>query len=578
MNKGYHRCKLILGLFLFLLTKSLYAQSAYQHPNEKAYHIFDRFDIKYGLSSDYHTSLKYFLKEDFSNYAFDLINDSINPSQLDRSNLIYLLDDYNESRIQNCDSTNWYSQKEKPFLKHFYKSRANFFEIDNKDFTLKINPVLNLKIGKEDNSENLIFQNTRGIDIRGLIDGKVYFYTAIFENQQRFYNFIERRIERDQAIPGNGSFKEYESSIVDNIVGHDFLNAQGYVGIPVSKSISIEFGHGKHFIGNGYHSLLLSDYGHNYFYLKFNTRIWKFHYQNIFAELSAIGARDNIGDELLPKKYMATHFLNFKPNENFEIGLFESVIFNRTDHFEFQYLNPVILYRTVEQFLDSPDNVLLGLNWKWNFMSKFSIYGQVLLDELKIGEFIDGTGWWGNKYGLQLGAKYINILGVDHLDGQIEFNVVRPYTYSHQDTLLNFDDQSTASYSHFNQALAHPLGANFREILLRLRYQPSPKLAFDTRFILTQFGDDNSSQNFGGNILRSYSTRVMDFNNSIAQGEKNDIFILGLDVQYEIYHNFYLDLNLLYRKLNSEEDVNDLDTRYIGGGIRINVANQKLNY
>ena len=77
----------------------------------------------------------------------------------------------------------------------------------------------------------------------------------------------------------------------------------------------MELGHGRHFIGNGMRSLLLSDFSNNYFYLKFNTRVWKLNYQNLFAELSAVSANQLPGDLLLNKKYMASHYLSFRPRK-----------------------------------------------------------------------------------------------------------------------------------------------------------------------------------------------------------------------------------------------------------------------
>ena len=46
--------------------------------------------------------------------------------------------------------------------------------------------------------------------------------------------------------------------------------------------------------------------------------------------------------------------------DRINIGLFESIVFSRPNHFELQYLNPVIFYRTVEQMVGSPDNAMIG--------------------------------------------------------------------------------------------------------------------------------------------------------------------------------------------------------------------------
>ena len=138
--------------------------------------------------------------------------------------------------------------------------------------------------------------------------------------------------------------------------------------------MGIQFGHGQNFIGNGMRSLLLSDFSTNYFYLKLNTHVWKFNYQNIFAELVA-GARNRSRDNLLPKKYTATHHLSYNITKNLNVGIFETVVFSRNNQFEFQYLNPIILYRSIEQQIGSPDNVLLGIDGRWDFLNQFSLYG-----------------------------------------------------------------------------------------------------------------------------------------------------------------------------------------------------------
>ena len=66
-------------------------------------------------------------------------------------------------------------------------------------------------------------------------------------------------------------------------------------------------------------------------------------------ELSATTfAQAGSGTDLLTKKYMASHTLQVHLFPKLTVGIFETVLFHRKDHFEFQYLNPVILYRSVE--------------------------------------------------------------------------------------------------------------------------------------------------------------------------------------------------------------------------------------
>jgi len=398
-------------------------------------------------------------------------------------------------------------------FKSFYKTSANLYRVDKDNFQLVINPILNLSGGAASNDDNTVFHNLRGLELHGTIDNNFYFYTNVLENQARFNNFIERRITRDGAIPGQGFFKTYESSVVESITGWDFLNSQAYVGANISESIAVEFGHGRHFIGNGMRSLLLSDYANNYFYLKFNTRIWKFQYQNIFAELAPIS-----------------------------------------------------------------DNALIGINGKWNILRGVQLYGQLILDEFKLSEITAGNGWWANKYGLQTGVKYYNVANIDHLDLQVEYNTARPYTYAHRDTLEGFPNQNVASYTHYNQPLAHPLGANFTELAVELRYRPTPRLFLRGRAVMAQYGQDPTGQNFGGNPLLPLESREADFGNFTGQGITTDVSLLTLEASYEIYHNYHIDFRYLQRSEDATDDVLDLDTRYIGIGLRANIGNNYRDY
>ena len=75
----------------------------------------------------------------------------------------------------------------------------------------------------------------------------------------------------------------------------------------------------------------------------------------------------------------------------------------------------------------------------------------------------------------------------------MEHNRVRPFTYSHRD--------SVANYTHYNQPLAHPLGANFNETIGILRYQPAPKWTLLAKAMYWKQGLDTGGRSFGSNIF-----------------------------------------------------------------------------
>jgi hypothetical protein len=455
-----------------------------------------------------------------------------------------------------------------PIFNTFYKTPANFFEVNKPNFHLSINPILYLTAGKEKNVDETIFFNRRGVEMRGMIEDKVYFYTNILETQAKFPDFIEKYIDETRAVPGEGFYKRFEGGLFGTNNGRDFLNSQGYVGANLSRYFQIEMGHGKHFIGNGYRSLFLSDFGNNTFYLKFNTKIWKFQYQNLFAELNLGTQFDSSGDGLIPKKYIASHYLDLALTKNFNIGLFETVIFSRNNQFELQYLNPIILYRTVEQSIGSPDNVLIGLNGEWRFLQKYSLYGQLLLDEFKVKELTSSDGWWANKYGIQAGMKAINLFDIKNFDAQIEFNTIRPYTYSHRD--------SSSNYSHYSQPLAHPLGANFKELMLAITYRPVSNFWIQSRFFSIRQGKDEIGLNYGSNIILPNSTREMEYGNKTGQGINSKTSLFQLLLSYEFKHNYFWDFDFGFRSQNENNLKNN--SSYFQTGIRVNIARNQLEF
>ena len=74
---------------------------------------------------------------------------------------------------------------------------------------------------------------------------------------------------------------------------------------------------------------------------------------------------------------------------------------------------------------------MLGINSSLDLHHSISLYGQILIDEFVRKEHLLIRVGGGNKFGGQLGIKYINAFGIRRLDLQAEYNSVRPYTYSH---------------------------------------------------------------------------------------------------------------------------------------------------
>ena len=569
--------KSLLKLALFICPAFTVAQSTYLEQGSKGYHFIDRLEIKQQTSTDlnFSTLKPYsrkavvrqveFLDSARFGYADSLSGTDKYKTWTDLA--LTPIDEYNlHSFLMN--NSEWvtvpkdYFNSTKPFLKSFYKTKANFLEVTNKDFFLAVNPVLQIHQAVEPGYDQSIFLNSRGVSARGLIAKKIGFSTFLTDNQERGPQFFQQYVNNARAVPGVGFYKPFKNT------GVDYFDARGYITVNAAKYVDIQFGYDKNFIGNGYRSLFLSDWGNSYLFLKLNTRVWKFNYQNLFMELMPQFHKN--GDSLLDRKYAAMHHLSINVTKWLNLGVFEGIIFGRKNHFDFQYLNPIIFYRHIEGTIGSPDNAVAGFDFKANALHRLQFYGQFLLDEFVLSKVKNDKYNWVNKFGIQAGMKYIDAFGVRNLDLLMETNRVRPFTYSHNDSISN--------YTHYNQPLAHPLGANFQEFIGIANYQPAPKWYINLRGIYYYQGLDSAGLNFGSNPFESYSTRPRESGFMIGSGRKAKCLNGSFQVSYEWKENLYFEMSFLYRKYTIENLAGESTTKLVTAGIRWNMFRREYDF
>lgn len=535
---------IITVCFCLVFTQFVRSQSVYAPINSDYTHLIKRYEIKNGrFLNSLPTQLQPYARKSIAQLADSVSKNSSRLSPQDKFNLTYLRND-NWEWSQNADN-----DAKRPFLRYFLEKKSDFYHYRDDDFEVHVNPVIGVGGGLErgDVGQTQYF-NSRGLELRGMISKKIGFYTFFTDNQALFPTYVANEITQLNAVPNEGFYKRTAGK--NNV---DFITARGYITFDVVKNVSLQFGHDKNFVGSGYRSLALSDYSNNYLFLKLNTNVWKINYQNIFGQLTAEVLN---ADGLRPKKYFAMHHLSVNVTKNFNIGLFETVMFARNDtvntsggsgNFDFNYLNPIIFYRSAEQQLGSPDNALLGMDFKWNFLKRFSLYGQLVIDEFVISQVRSGRGWWGNKQAGQIGMLYVDALGINNLDIRGEVNIVRPYTYRHNFKYRNF--------THYNQALAHPIGANFYEFIGIARYQPIKRLNLTAKLFYTRFGADSTGTNWGKNIFTN-QTFQQEFGNKIAQGIETNLIFADFNASYQIRHNMFIDLQATLR-----QETNSISTR-----------------
>lgn len=448
---------------------------------------------------------------------------------------------------------------------------------------LQILPQINIEQGRDILTNRWTYQYSGGLQLKFEANKKFTAIVNYVAGSISEPNFTDTIIQQYHIIPGMGiAYKTYDDNIstgtsIQKCRSFSFQNFSGYASYSPKKFINLQIGKDKHFVGDGYRSLLLSDIATNYPYLKTSLNIWHFQYSVWYTWLYNIQDANGIKKDF-KNKFGTFHYLSWNATKNINLSVFETVVWQGTDssrhrNFDANYLNPAVFFRPIEYSLGSSDNSMLGLNFKANIAKRIKLYGQVMLDEFYLKEVLANSGWWANKQGYQLGAKYINAFGIKKLTLQTEFNYVRPFTYSH--------GSSNQSYTHYNQPLAHPFGANFKELIGIVTYKHY-RYRLEGKIIAAEIGKDTSSSitsNIGQNIFLSYTTRNGDYGHYTGQGIKTNFF------QAELKYSFYLiaDWNLRIEAgiiQRVYQNVNGLDkqTPFVYAGIKTNLYNAYRDY
>tara|TARA_B110000503_G_scaffold143562_2_gene245871 strand:+ start:3095 stop:4522 length:1428 start_codon:yes stop_codon:yes gene_type:complete len=318
----------------------------------------------------------------------------------------------------------------------------HFITLDSADFKLTIDPIVNFEFGVDNEfdarAESNLYKNTRGFVARLQFGKRVALESAFRENQAVLPYYLYERTKLIGVAYGQGRTKDFKE------VGFDFAMASAYLSVSPNERINIQLGTGKHFVGEGHRSFLLSDVAFNSPFLRVNIN-WlggKLQYQNLYTlhqDLNRLQSTTN-SEGLFERKQAATHFLEVSPNYKLNIALFESTIFPSLDTsgnipVGVNYWIPVIFLNTLLEGDKSKGNNKVGLNVNYKMMETIQFYGQLALQSGNVNYQI-GTKMFPHK----------NIML------QAEFNKIS-------------DPNSNNLFTHYNESLSHPVNYQSSELI-----------------------------------------------------------------------------------------------------------------
>jgi hypothetical protein len=417
-----------------------------------------------------------------------------------------------------------------------YENGHDFLSWRGDRYGLQINPLYYGYAGPALHSEDsdqvangIAWRNTRGLRLSGHIGDHFFFESRLTENQwQPVWDEFE-----NNTAPRTSHISFHEPG-----TAYDFFGAVGVIGVR-TRHVEVRLGRDRNHWGSGQGSVFLSDFGTAYDHAQIRATLGPVQYTYLLARFLDTD-RERRAGQFRPSRYAALHRFVFHVTDAIDLSFFEGIVMQRDTlgvqrsgtGFDPAYLNPVTLFRGVERDLGSPDNALIGFGGAWRPVDGARLYGQFLLDELRVSRI--GEEWWANKWAWTLGL-HLAEPGVPHLSARLEATRVRPYTYSHS--------TGATAYLHMGDVMAHPAGPNSIDLSLFLDYEPPGpwhallNAAWTVRGRNEVADDGTVTTNYGSDPTVSFQSRVSQFGVSMLQGIRQRQGLLEAAVGYELLPN-----------------------------------------
>ena len=482
-NTHYFTKRLSLFLFFAGLTQFAVGQITYQPYSYQRYQYYQK--ELYNDTTLGHTAVKPLVKKSLG---------------------------YSDDPLRPADtSKNWFLRK--IFDEHLV-------QIVKDDHTFYLDFLPDLLVGTQRGTDQkTLWTNTRGAQAGLTVGEKFSLYVNFFENQARFPTHIDNSALRIGGIPGQGFSKNVPTR------EFDWMNTTVNMTYEVDTAFRVTLAYDKLHIGDGYRSMLVSESPYNFAHAHFSGQVKRFQYNSIWGTmLDRNNPRVYGGDQAFTTrlgegiKFAAFHYVDYLAASNLTIGAFHSLIWAKGDGPD-----------------ESGANGGLGLNVKYRPILKWVVYGQLFADQLsKFGFDKDKD----RRTSYQFGVKTHDLFNVDRLNATVEYNQAAPYTYQHINNRIN--------YSNNGEPLAHPNGANFREVLGILTYRWKHWDLYG-QSMFSRYGiDPNGLTNVGQDVFREENPQM---GYRIGQGDLRNLFYNELRVAYVINprYNLRAEVGLINR-------------------------------
>ncbi len=413
-----------------------------------------------------------------------------------------------------------------------YENGRDLISLDGDRYALQVNPQYYGHLGPAFHSEasgrsanGTAWRNTRGLRLSGHVGEHLFVESRVSENQWR---------PVWPAFANNTAPRVGHISFYDPGDPYNFFEATGVVGLR-TRHFEVRLGRDRNHWGPGQGSVFLSDFGTVYDQAQIRATLGPLQYNYLLARFLNARTESIASGPVRPSRYGVFHHLTLHVTDNLEFDFYEGVVMGRDTTaegrtgFDPAYLNPAIVFRPVERDLGSAGNALLGVGGAWTPVAGARLYGQFLLDELRVPEI--GNQWWGNKWGWMMGL-HLAEPGVSHLSVRTEVARLRPFLYGHR--------TPASAFTHMDDLLGHPAGPNSIDVSFFLDYEPPGRwnallnAAWTVRGRNETTADGEVITNYGADPGISSRTRSGRYGVSMLQGVRQRQGLLEAAVAYEV--------------------------------------------
>ncbi len=489
-----------LLLILALSSGFVWAQVGYVKSGHPVYRFLDRMNSQ-ALLTDYDQYETPKTRKEIASCLIEISSKINDLSNVDRNRLsdfinefyfdIYKSEEKYSSFFTEYDFKHFINDKEK-FL-YFYgdSSDANIFV----NFKFKTNQLFKNNLITDESQSATIFRF--GGSVGGSFKDMFGFYVEGINGA-----FLG---DRDLATSFRGLRYNYKINQKQDGIGDDYFDETAayfsadfdYVKFKIARDrVNLGYGTVKTILGD---NPPVMDYVS--LNLKYKIFSFSFYHGKLLGSTKRIQIREAGSVNFVTEKYFVYHRIHLNISKRFTLGLGETVIYSNRN-IDLSYLNPFSFYKSVEHANQDRDNAALFVDFTNNSIRGVKFYGTFFIDDIDFGKI--GTGWYGNKTLLNIGAVSSPFYEYLPLDLEVQYIMIQPYVYSHR---INENNFTNLGYPFV--AVIEPNSSN---VFAGLNWFFTSRLNLATSFLYSVHGenvvdeDGNVVKNVGGDIAIGHRT------------------------------------------------------------------------